>query len=265
MLNGGRVANAWQPMSAATCVSPSSRCAILSALNTGRSGQPVQKAGGRFGSGARSSSWPRPTCAVSAARRVAASPPRKRASAPSTTSGTYSPCAATMSLPWMRDARPVVVGQRLQLLLDEVRHPLFEDEHARLALEESQELLGHERMDDVQHRAWARGSRRARRPSRAARARGAPSASRPALQDDAELLLLAGNHLVQAALDDEPPRGGQPPLELLRLLRVRRRRVAEPPIVERRPREAVEHADASAARCPCTPCSRAGAPRGSAG
>src|SRR5581483_8052238 len=48
-LNGGSVAKAWQPMSAATWVSPSSRCAILSALNTGRSGQPVQNAGGRFG------------------------------------------------------------------------------------------------------------------------------------------------------------------------------------------------------------------------
>ena len=106
MLNGGSVAKAWQPMSAATCVSPSSRWAILSALNTGRSGQPLQKAGGRLGKGARRSSRPRPTCAVSAARRVAASPPRKRASAPSTTSGTYSPCAATMSLPWMRALEP---------------------------------------------------------------------------------------------------------------------------------------------------------------
>ncbi len=105
-LNGGSVAKAWQPMSAATWVSPSSRWAILSALNTGRSGQPVQNAGGRLGSGAWSSARPCPTCSVSACRRRSASPPRKRARAASTTSGTYSPCAATTSLPWMRVVIP---------------------------------------------------------------------------------------------------------------------------------------------------------------
>ena len=101
-LKGGRVAKAWHPMSADTCVSPSSRWAILSALNIGRSGQPVQKAGGRLGRGAFRSSFPRPTWRTRPARRASASPPRKRVRAASTTSGTYSPWAATVSLPSMR-------------------------------------------------------------------------------------------------------------------------------------------------------------------
>src|SRR2546422_8648479 len=48
-LNGAKVANEWQPMSALMWVGPSSRCISLMALNTGRSGQPVQKFGGRGG------------------------------------------------------------------------------------------------------------------------------------------------------------------------------------------------------------------------
>ena len=49
MLNGAKVANAWQPMSPEIWVGPSSRCISLMAENTGRSGQPVQKVGGRTG------------------------------------------------------------------------------------------------------------------------------------------------------------------------------------------------------------------------
>ena len=48
-LNGAKVANEWQPMSALMWVGPSSRCISLMALNTGRSGHPVQKLGGRGG------------------------------------------------------------------------------------------------------------------------------------------------------------------------------------------------------------------------
>src|SRR5437016_11417589 len=48
---GAKVANEWQPMSALMWVGPSSRCISLIAENTGRSGQPVQKAGGRGGNG----------------------------------------------------------------------------------------------------------------------------------------------------------------------------------------------------------------------
>ena len=44
------VANEWQPMSALMWVGPISRCTSLIAAKTGRSGQPVQKSGGRGGS-----------------------------------------------------------------------------------------------------------------------------------------------------------------------------------------------------------------------
>src|ERR1044072_164476 len=46
MLNGGRIENRWQPMSALTWCGPSSRSTSFIALKIGRSGQPVQKPGG---------------------------------------------------------------------------------------------------------------------------------------------------------------------------------------------------------------------------
>src|SRR5688572_11989856 len=54
MLNGACVENVWQPMSADTWVSPISGDFvrnIFMALNTGRSGQPVQNDGGRLAIG----------------------------------------------------------------------------------------------------------------------------------------------------------------------------------------------------------------------
>ena len=56
LLKGSKVASAWQPMSAAMCTGPTSCCASFNALNTGRSGQPMQKPGGRGGSGRITSS-----------------------------------------------------------------------------------------------------------------------------------------------------------------------------------------------------------------
>ena len=46
-LNGGRMENRWQPMSALTWCGPSSRSTSFIAVKIGRSGQPVQKPGGR--------------------------------------------------------------------------------------------------------------------------------------------------------------------------------------------------------------------------
>src|SRR5260370_6061986 len=57
-LNGDKVANECQPMSALMWVGPSSRCISLMALNTGRSGQPVQKFGGRGGISATAATAP---------------------------------------------------------------------------------------------------------------------------------------------------------------------------------------------------------------
>ena len=55
MLNGGRVENRWQPMSADRWNLPLSFSSTFIAENTGRSGQPTQKPGGRAGRPARSS------------------------------------------------------------------------------------------------------------------------------------------------------------------------------------------------------------------
>src|SRR6185312_16313305 len=49
MLNGGSVANEWQPMSALMCNGPISRCSSFIAEKNGRSGQPVQSPDGRAG------------------------------------------------------------------------------------------------------------------------------------------------------------------------------------------------------------------------
>ena len=142
------------------------------------------------------------------------------------------------------DARgdPVLVGQRLQLLLDEARHAFLEHEHALLALEEGDELLGHERMDHVEdEQRDAGGAERVGHPQELEspqRGRG-----ETALEDDAERLLLAGDHLVETALDDVAPGRGQPPLELLRLLGVGGRRVAQAAVVERVPLERRVHRD----------------------
>jgi hypothetical protein len=49
MLKGGSEAKRWQPMSAAIWCSPRSSCTSFIAAKIGRSGQPVQKPGGRIG------------------------------------------------------------------------------------------------------------------------------------------------------------------------------------------------------------------------
>ena len=54
MLNGGRIENRWQPMSAAMWCGPSSFSTSFIAAKIGRSGQPVQKPGGRGGTASAS-------------------------------------------------------------------------------------------------------------------------------------------------------------------------------------------------------------------
>ena len=54
----------------------------------------------------------------------------------------------------------------------------------------------------------------------------------PALEDDADLLLLTGDDLVEPALEDIAARSRQPRLELLGLLNIGGRRVADPGVVE---------------------------------
>src|SRR4029079_2327422 len=64
-----------------------------------------------------------------------------------------------------------------------------------------------------------------------------------ALEYDAEALVLSRALLVEAALHDVAPGRGQAPLELLRLLRVGGRRVAQARVVAGAARESRAHAD----------------------
>jgi hypothetical protein len=120
--------------------------------------------------------------------------------------------------------------------------PSSEHQDPLLALEEGQELIRHQRVDHVQHQhrdaALPVGVGHAQQLERAQRGRG-----EPALQDDAEPLLLAGPHLVEPALDDVALRGGEAALELLGLLGVGRRRVTQAAVVERVALERGVHAD----------------------
>ncbi len=97
-------------------------------------------------------------------------------------------------------------------------------------------------MDDVQHEQ--RDAAPAEDIRAAEQLEGAEGGGREtALQDDAELLLVARDHLVEAALHDEAPGRGQALLELLGLLQIGGGRVADPAVVERVLRQLVAHAD----------------------
>ena len=100
-------------MSAETWNAPDWRSTSFIAENTGRSGQPTQKPGGRVGTGAPSSSAARRLVAVSDSNiaRVrlmstsfGAAFSMKRATPVSTTSPVYSPAIGSTSLPWILTA-----------------------------------------------------------------------------------------------------------------------------------------------------------------
>src|SRR5919197_752023 len=96
MLNGGSVEKRWQPMSADRWNLPASRSTSFIAENTGRSGQPTQKPGGRCGSA------PSSCAAFSLSDLIgttAASRPRNFERPVSTTSPVYSPASGSTSLP----------------------------------------------------------------------------------------------------------------------------------------------------------------------
>ena len=72
MLKGGSVEKVWQPMSADTWYAPSSRSTSFIAENTGRSGHPTQKPGGRKGTGPPSNSSARFFADVSVSKMTSA-------------------------------------------------------------------------------------------------------------------------------------------------------------------------------------------------
>ena len=195
MLNGGRIENRWQPMSQLMCSGPSSRCSSFMAVKIGRSGQPVQKPGGRGGNRLASACTSLDGSRSALARR--APPPARRAaleqrrahSAAGMTRGraastcpVYSPARGSTSLP------TTLVGSRpgagsVEALLDELRLPLLDDQHRALARAERDHLLVDQRIGDVEH---------VERQRRIAERIG-----------EAEQLERAQQRVVQAALQDD--------------------------------------------------------------
>ena len=144
-------------MSAATWCGPSSFSTSFIAAKIGRSGQPMQKPGGRGG-----------TCAgVSAGgggrRRLVRQPVavgeklgrvrlrRKPRTLSSITAPVYSPAIGNGSLPKSFVSNAGLVEHRAKGLLDVVRLPLLDDQHRVLVAGEVEELLVDQRIGDVQH------------------------------------------------------------------------------------------------------------------
>src|SRR5204862_6112055 len=113
-------------------------------------------------------------------------------------------------------------------------------------LEEVEELLRHQGVDDVEDEE---------RHARAAEDVGlaqeleAPEHRRrePALEDDAQLLVLAGYDLVERVRRDVSTGGGEARLELLGLLRVRGGGMGDAGVVEGVASQAMAHAEGGAA------------------
>jgi hypothetical protein len=241
MLNGGSVAKAWQPMSAATCVSPELALGDLERAEH----RPLRAAraerGWAFGQGRPQDLARAPGVGgESGAPRLRLRTKEAREGAQHDL-GHVLPLHRDQVLAVDADAEPPLVGQRLQLLLDEGRHALLDHEHALLVLDEVHHLVGHERMDDVQHEeryaAPPEGIGQPQQRQRAQRGGG-----ETALQDDPDVGALAGHDLVEATLGNEAARRGETPLELLHLLGIGGRRVAQPRVVERGRRQPIAHA-----------------------
>ena len=159
MPNGGMVANEWQPMSALMWVGPSSRCTSLSALNTGRSGQPVQKAGGRAGRSPRPAAalgrWPRMSRTLATIASVSMPAGRTcgeegREAVEHDLGGVF---AGLGERPLAEHAGRDVGAAQLHVdrLLDVFGMAFLDHEHGALAGAEAAQLLGHQGIDDIEH------------------------------------------------------------------------------------------------------------------
>ena len=112
-------------------------------------------------------------------------------------------------------------------LLDVVGRALLDDQHGALALAEIGDLVGHQRMGDVQHQG--RDLAFDFQPVEAAHQHVGDAA----LHDDAEVGALAGQEFVQAMLDDEALGGRLAHLDLDLLVRIGRRRMGDAVVVVR--------------------------------
>src|SRR4029453_2706505 len=137
-LKGAKVANEWQPISALMWVGPSSRCISLMAVNTGRSGHPVQKFGGRAGMS--------PTAAMAAV--LCASMLLARAAIASA-----SMPAGCVSVALSEHASRHVGAAQLHIdrLLDVVGTAFLDHQHGAFSRAELAQLRRHQREGDVKH------------------------------------------------------------------------------------------------------------------
>ena len=209
------------------------------AENTGRSGQPVQKLGGRGGSGAMRLGN------GSAVRLDLRQPSLQRVCAPAIA------CRGRPTSPVATDQRRVLAGFRQHVLavqpgieiglaqdlpdrlLEELGRALLHHQHRPLAGAEARNLLGHQRMGDIQHMG---GDRDVAVRIGQARHCQAPveHVEQAALHDDAELAVLGSQRLVELVVDDELLCRGQPPLDLVGLLPEGGRRMAQALVAEGR-------------------------------
>ena len=98
-------------------------------------------------------------------------------------------------------------------LLDVVGEAFLDDQHGALAGAELAHLLRHQRIGDVEHIDRHARSRRTGRRGRAAPARAARCCE-AAQHDDADIVEVAREELVELVLADEVARGRQPLLDL---------------------------------------------------
>src|SRR5262245_30455304 len=129
------------------------------ALNTGRSGQPVQKFGGRAGMSPTAAIAPA-LCAsmffaraaiASASMRAGRVSTRNEARASSSTSDIYSPARGSIPLPSTRVAMSARRSPTLTRLLDVIGTAFLDHQHRALSRAELAQLLRHQRKSDVEH------------------------------------------------------------------------------------------------------------------
>ena len=211
------------------------------AVKTGRSGQPVQKVGGRGGSS--------PTAAAPAS--LWARSARTRAATASASNPWGRVACEEAGEPGQQNVGLVfaALGQHVlaehagrqagaaQLhvdgLLDVVRETLLDHQHGALAGAERAHLLGHQRIDHVEDED--RDAACAEHVGEIEpRQRPQHAVGEPAHHHDAHVVDVAGQDLVERARADEGERGRQPILDLQPLLHEGQRRMREPAIVEAR-------------------------------
>ena len=222
--------NRWQPISAATWCAPSSCSTSFIAEKIGRSGQPVQKPGGRAGTTAaraRTGSSSSTAAALARGGRSAATSGaaavRKPRMPSSSTATVYSPAIGRTLLPIRRAGRSASRSIFARACSMKSGWPSSTTSTACLSRQKSNHFRRHQRVGDVQdverHAGVAPDVGQAsphQRPHHAV--------VHAALQDDADLLQVAGEELVHAVRLDEVHRGGPSARDLVPLMGEARRR-----------------------------------------